>query len=271
MYTNEMPVCRKNGETIMRIFLIRHGRSEGNEDQDQYRLKGDPRIELTPEGWRQAVKAGQFLKQHFKTHPLQGQARLWASTHMRTKQTAAGVLEGLDGLIGRKDSRVSSLLVEQDFGLFSHIHDEAERQKAIKLFADFYEAIESQDKFYARPPMGESPADTRNRMRSFIDTLMRDRDKGIVDAVVVTHGVTMRAFAMAFMNIDPVYYEAFKNPENCSIFMIEGTGAKNYSLRQIYNGWTGQGVDIDWGKILHAYENELPPVPDAYRLQPPAP
>ena len=161
---------------------------------------------------------------------------------------------------------MSNWLVEQDFGLFSHLHDEAERQAALKLFADFYNAMKAQDKFYARPPMGESPADVTIRARTFIDKLMRDRERGVEDVVLVTHGVTLRAFAMAFMNIDPGRYNEFKTPQNTSIYVIEDDSRHHYSLRQIYNGQTGQSVDIDWGRQLGAYETILPPVPPQFRI-----
>ncbi len=258
----------------MRIFLFRHGRSEGNEDLDRYKAKGDPSIELIPEGWEQSVSAGRFLKTYLDAHPLQSSARhgpakpmrLWASTHMRTRQTASGILEGLQGVIPPEEVRISNWLVEQDFGLFSHLHKEADRQAAMKLFADFYNAREAQDKFYARPPLGESPADVAMRARTFIDKLMRDREKGVEDVVLVTHGVTLRAFAMAFMNIDPVRYHEFKTPQNTSLYVIENDAQNHYSLRQIYNGQTRQAVDIDWGKKLGAYETTLPPVPPQYRI-----
>jgi broad specificity phosphatase PhoE len=257
----------------MRIFLIRHGRSEGKEDPDRYKTKGNPSIELTPEGWEQSVAAGQFLKIYLNTHPRQSSARhgpakpmrLWASTHMRTRQTAAGILEGLQGVIP-PEVRISNWLVEQDFGLFSHLPNEADRQAALKLFTDFYNTREAQDKFYARPPMGESPADVTMRARIFIDKLMRDREKGVEDVVLVTHGVTLRAFAMTFMNIDPGRYNEFKTPQNTSLYVIEDDSQHHYSLRQIYNGQTRQAVDIDWGKKLGAYETILPPVPPQFRI-----
>ena len=83
-----------------------------------------------------------------------------------------------------------------------------------------------------------------------------------------THGVTLRTLAMAFMKIDPARYKDFDNPENASVYVIEGDGSTYYSFRQIYTGETGQEVDIDWGKKLRAYEANLPEVPERFRNAP---
>jgi broad specificity phosphatase PhoE len=99
-----------------------------------------------------------------------------------------------------------------------------------------------------------------HRFYQFIDALMRDRNHGVEDVFVVTHGVTLRTLAMAFLKIDPKYYPDFKNPQNCSLYLIEGDEKNRYSFMQIYNGETKMPVAIDWGKKLHAYEPAyLPP------------
>jgi 2,3-bisphosphoglycerate-dependent phosphoglycerate mutase len=256
------------GDLFMRIFLIRHGFSEGNEDLANYKLRGDPHVRLTETGWTQAIRAGQFLKQYLARHPTKGAkpVRILCSTFRRTRETAAGVLHGAQGALDAKNLRVTPRLTEMSFGLFAHFHSEAERAQKMPMEAAFFKQGEQREKFYAKPPLGESPMDVQNRVAPLTGTIMREHDKGFEDHLLVTHGVTLRAYAMDFLGIDPDQYETFKNPENCSIYVIEGERGKPYSLRQIFNGETGQPVHIDWGaKLKGVY---LPDVPPHLRLKP---
>jgi 2,3-bisphosphoglycerate-dependent phosphoglycerate mutase len=254
----------------MRIFLVRHGFSEGNERQANYREKGDAQIELTDLGWQQAIAAGQFLDTFLAENPgdPEEKIRLWFSTLMRTRQTAAGLIEGSNGKILRENARPDSLLVEMDFGLFSHIGDKEEQEAHLPLHAEFWHSSRGRNKYYARPPMGESPHDVQHRTSTFIGRMMREKDNGINDVVVITHGVTLRALAMDFLKIDPRHYDDFDNPENCSIYLIEGDTdrGRKYSFHQIYNGETMKPVKIDWGKKLQIYESLLPQVPNQFKI-----
>lgn len=261
----------------MRIFLMRHGFSEGNENPDNYQKRGDPDIELNMLGWKQAIAAGQFLEgylnrsfleacvAHDTGHASPRPLRVWTSSFTRTRQTTAGVLHGAGDALSKSEVRVSPYLVEQDFGIFSPYHSDEMRAANFPLEAAFYRAAREKNRFYARAPMGESPLDVQQRATNHTATLKRDAAKGNGDSLNVTHGVTLRAFAMGFLHIDPVHYRAFTNPENCSIYLIDGENG-NYSFRQIYNGETMQPVDIDWGKKLKMRTTDLPPVPTAFRL-----
>ena len=264
-------LCKKTkGSKNMRIFLVRHGYSEGNEAQENYREKGDAQIELTDLGWEQAVAAGSFLRDYLDKNPgtKSELTRLWFSTLMRTRQTTAGLIEGSAGLLKSEHARPDSLLIEMDFGLFSHVGDKEEQEEHLPLHAEFWHNSRDRNKYYARPPMGESPHDVQHRTSTFIGRMMREKDNGIKDVVVVTHGVTLRALAMDFLKIDPEQYDDFDNPENCSIYMIEGDpeNGQKYSFHQIYNGETRQAVNIDWGKKLNIYQSLLPEVPNRFKL-----
>lgn len=256
----------------MRIFLVRHGHSEGNEDQSKYAEKGDVHIELTDTGWQQAVAAGQFLAAYIQANPgaTADDIRLWFSSHMRARQTSAGLIEGTDGLISEDNIRLSSLLTEMDFGLMSHLEDSGDLADHLPFPSQVYETECARNKFNARALMGESPLDVLHRSATVIGSIMRDKDKGHEDVVIVTHGITLRTLAMDFLKIDPKHYDQFDNPENGSIYLIEGDPAQGekYSFKQIYNGETMQAVDIDWGKKLHIYESYLPEVPERFKLKP---
>lgn len=249
----------------MRIFLIRHGYSAGNENPANYAVLGDPHVHLTDTGWRQAIAAGDFLKGWIARNPAPDgrPLQVWSSTYRRTRETAAGLIHGLGGLVLPQDLRVSSRLIEMDFGLFSHFQSEQERAEKMPVEAAFYNAARARHKFYTQPPMGESPMDVLHRVEPFIATLHRDQARGPKDVAIVTHGVTLRAFAMAYLHIDPDMYDQFKNPENGSIYVIEGDRNRGYSLKQIYNGETMQEVAIDWSAKLKGVK--IPDVPDRFK------
>jgi len=250
----------------MRIFLIRHGYSQGNENGDNYARLGDPNIQLTDTGWQQAIAAGRFLKDYFARNNITDDCDpcLWMSPYERSRETASGIAHGAQGLF-KAPPRVEEALIEMDFGDFSSLHSEELRKKEMPLVSEFYDRARAFGKFYARPPRGESPFDVQRRVKPFIDTLWRDQAQGVDNHVCVTHGVTLRVLAMAFMHIDPKRYDEFPNPPNCGIYVIEGDRKSGYTFKQIYDGETGQEVDINWGEKLKAGQAIVPPVPERFR------
>jgi 2,3-bisphosphoglycerate-dependent phosphoglycerate mutase len=87
----------------MKIFLVRHGMSQSNEDWSANTRVADHAIELTEEGKKQAASAGEFSADYFDTHlayhapsalhkwnPTEvviPKIRLWNSPYARTRQT----------------------------------------------------------------------------------------------------------------------------------------------------------------------------------------
>ena len=58
-------------QKLKRIFLIRHGESEGNLDLSKHRNLPDPVIPLTPAGKEQAVLAGMALADFIQNESIQ--------------------------------------------------------------------------------------------------------------------------------------------------------------------------------------------------------
>ncbi|PJB72229.1 MAG: hypothetical protein CO093_03410 [Alphaproteobacteria bacterium CG_4_9_14_3_um_filter_47_13] len=256
----------------MTIFLIRHGESHANKDTKKYELDGDSNITLTDTGWEQAISAGKFIKnwQERKNNGDHKKTHIWMSPYERTRETTSGLQYGA----GKIDIiNVAEELIEQDFGDYFAL--EQQRKSLLNLefrkSSDLYEKAWSKDKFYARPPRGESPHDVQTRVKPFADMLRNHPDADETDHICITHGVTLRVFAMAFMRIDPKRYKEFLNPSNCAIFAIEGDAANGYSLKQIYDGETGEEIDIDWGEKLKAGKAILPPVPKKFIQKPGTP
>ena len=96
----------------MRIFLVRHGKSEANLDANVHRDTPDCLVPLANEGKLQAVEAGKFLYAYFSQPELKDQkARLWNSGYKRTRDTTQGILKYANSVISevREDNRLREL------------------------------------------------------------------------------------------------------------------------------------------------------------------
>src|SRR5580765_2209346 len=112
----------------MRIFLVRHGESLGNIDEQAYRQFGDHNVPLTQWGYRQALDAGRMIATYLGGLPPAELRKLsiWYSPYLRTRQSKDALLAALPNELVR-DVREDYLLREQDFGLFTEIYDRAEQ------------------------------------------------------------------------------------------------------------------------------------------------
>lgn len=207
----------------MRIFLVRHGESLGNINEQAYRQFGDHNVPLTQWGYQQALVAGRALADYvaelrrLETPKL----RVWYSPYLRTRQSKDALLEALP-FEWIEEVREDYLLREQDFGLFTEIYDHAERkQKFPDEFEKWARLRSTSGKFYARPPDGESRADVAQRVRLFLQTVMNDLTKAENDLVIVGHGVTNRAFEMNFLRHTVDWFERSDNPGNSDVTLIE--------------------------------------------------
>jgi broad specificity phosphatase PhoE len=223
----------------MRIFLVRHGQSMGNVDKTVHETTADHAIPLSPEGHRQAKEAGLVLSRYIDgLYPLPSPAkmwkeqkqphiRLWTSPYLRTRQTSDGVQEGLGEWC--TDRREEIALVEQHFGLFDGVPDDQLPILFPREHAHYKKCEDFEGRFWARMPMGESRFDVALRVKPFFGTLIRDKEKhGIENVVVVSHGVTLRAFAMQWLHLPFEWFEKEPNPWNCSIRLIENNVDKGY-------------------------------------------
>jgi 2,3-bisphosphoglycerate-dependent phosphoglycerate mutase len=220
----------------MRIFLVRHGESLGNIDEKAYGQFGDHNVPLTQWGYRQVLDAGRTIAAYFEGAPRPGfqKLRIWYSPFLRTRQSKDALLETLPGrLVG--EIREDYLLREQDFGLFTEIYDHAEqRQKFPEEFEKWARLRNNSGKFYARPPDGESRADVAQRVRLFLQTVMREASNGHDNVVIVGHGVTNRAVEMNVMHRSVDWFERSENPGNADVTLIESTRSEAYTSVQLH-------------------------------------
>ena len=215
----------------MRIFLVRHGESISNVDARIYAEMSDHVIPLSDRGQQQALRAGEFLRNHFKTLPRDDDfsaVRLWTSPYRRTRETADGVEAGI-GVAIDLDRREHINLCEQQFGLFDGVPDEELPVRFPNEYAHYKKCVDHEGKFWARVPLGESRFDVAVRVRETFGTFLRDAERyQYKNIIVICHGVTLRAFVMQWLHLTPEWFEEEPTPRNCSIRLIDDRGDKVY-------------------------------------------
>jgi len=188
-----------------RIILVRHGESVGNADKTHYKTVPDFALDLTEE-------IAELIDG--------GLVRAYVSPWERTRQTFAGIASILGEQVVKaiEDPR----LREQDWG---HLRSPEELQ-IIRDERDRYSP------FYYRIPDGESAADVFDRVSTFMETLHRDFAKPdfTENALIVTHGVTLRIFLMRWFHWSPEFYENVRNPKNGEVVVMERAQDGRYHL-----------------------------------------
>lgn len=141
----------------MKIWLVRHGESEGNV---RHEINDDPArvVNLTERGRQQAEAAAHRLRDIHFTHA-------YVSQFARTQQTAEIILRP-HGLTARVDARLN----ERKSGMDGRHVDE---------FNDYVR----EDYLHIIPPGGESFMQQMARVRDFLDEVAACHPQGVVLAV----------------------------------------------------------------------------------------
>jgi broad specificity phosphatase PhoE len=173
------------------LWIVRHGQSAGNVARETAERAATPRIDiatrdmdapLSPLGEQQAMAVGRW----FRAMPRERQPSIvLCSTYVRAVQTmqlalgAAGI--DTDALTVHEDER----LREKEFGVLDRLTKVGIREK----YPGLSEQRAHVGKFYFRPPGGESWCDVILRLRSVLDTLVREYRRERV--LIVGHQVTV--------------------------------------------------------------------------------
>lgn len=199
-----------------KIFLVRHGESQGNIDKLVYSKIPDYALGLTDKGKAQAIEAGKKLREMSN-----GRAMFYISSYHRTRQTFEGLAKAFkrEDIVYREDPRIieqswSGTLRPQGFNL------QTERDR------------DSYGQFYYRFANGESCLEVYTRLSTFLDTLHRDFEKPDYpeNAVIVMHGMSMRVFLMRWFHWTVEEFESIRNPKNCDIIVLEREDGGKYRL-----------------------------------------
>jgi len=220
------------------LYFVRHGETPANKDRSVYKNQADHTIRLTETGVVQAKKAGCFLLDHLLHRQMEegddfGRIRLYHSPYYRTRETAFHILdalgEGFDYENGELTYREDPLIFEQKAGVFDGMDSEEYAQEFPSESADYNKNTRHNGKAYAGVPLGESIIDVVARTKHFFGTVADDAVyKGIHTAIVVTHGVTLRAIVGRWMKYVPEWLDAEMNPGNCWVRHISGDGIIGY-------------------------------------------
>ncbi|HPF02242.1 MAG TPA: histidine phosphatase family protein [Bacteroidales bacterium] len=199
-----------------RIFLVRHGESQGNEKPELHSEKPDYTMELTHQGLLQASEVGAKLRDLIKEETV----FFYISPFWRTRSTAEQIARHFqrERCMFREEPR----LREQEWG---HLRPKEETDI-------LEEKRDSYSTFYYRLPDGESGADVYDRVSDFFGTLHRDFEKEDFpdNVIIVTHGMTIRLFLMRWFHWSVEEFEEIKNPSNCDIFILEKQENEEYTL-----------------------------------------
>ena len=215
----------------MRIVLVRHGESQGNVDPSIHARMADHAIPLSDRGRDQAREAGRrvdtFYRDLFGAPDAAPPIRLWTSPYRRTRETAELLREHAGRWLG--DVREHVLLCEQQFGVFDGVPDEELPHRFPTEWEYYDRCCRFGGKFWARMPLGESRFDVSQRVHQAFGTFHRDAvEDGIMDLVVICHGVTLRAFVMMWCHLSPEWFEGEKNPNNAAIRLLDAAGDHGY-------------------------------------------
>jgi len=199
---------------------MRHGESSGNVDESVYSHVPDWRVRLSATGHAQAIQTGRQLQQLIGSEPT----IFYVSPYYRTRETFANVILQLNPT-QVLDVRMEPRLREQDFGNFQCSDRMALAKSERGLFG----------RFFYRFPNGESGADVYDRVSTFLETLARDIQSeslgGDTNAVIVSHGLTMRLFLMRWYHWPVELFEGTDNPRNAQmIVMVRRSDGNGYEI-----------------------------------------
>jgi broad specificity phosphatase PhoE len=185
-----------------RLWLVRHGQSEGNVARDAADEAGSHEIDidirdvdvpLSALGHTQAKAAGRW----FAALPRDDRPEIiLCSPYVRAKQTAEiicreGALAG-----GPAQTIVDERLREREFGIFDRLTTLGIRER----FPDEAAHRRRLGKFYHRPPGGESWADVILRLRSMLNTInLHYCDRRVL---IVCHQVVVLCFRYILEELD---------------------------------------------------------------------
>ncbi|OQR96082.1 phosphoglycerate/bisphosphoglycerate mutase [Achlya hypogyna] len=203
-----------------RIFLVRHGQSEGNVNPVLYRDVPDNAMALTDLGKRQSRAAGEAIKAIIGDESI----RCIVSPCIRTIETFEEIMAAWGADAARIPWTEEPRIREQDFGNFQNPEQIRECKIQRRKFGGF---------FY-RFPSGESPADVYDRISSFLESLhrmfMRKREQNYI---LVAHGVTIRILLMRYFRYTIAEYEEVENFHNGEFVVLEHNGDGAFHIAKV--------------------------------------
>lgn len=194
-----------NIERAKRIYLVRHGESEGNVDHRKYFEKHDSKIALTDLGVKQATQAGEYIAKLYGG--MKREFHVIYSPYDRAVETKKGVLRALNSYgYGWSKQREDPRIRERRWGNLRDIKESG---------GD----TEEHFNFFFKPEGGESYADAYDRAASFDQWLTLNAEEE--DVLIVSHGEFIRCYLMYKLGWDIDTHDAAQTPWNGQVFVLE--------------------------------------------------
>jgi broad specificity phosphatase PhoE len=224
------------------LLLVRHAVSQANLDNTLYTRLPDVRVPLAQEGHAQARATGDAIAAWVQAQRDPGGTRIYCSPYQRTRETCVQVEAALKDQAIAYDRIEELALREISFGLFDGLRDEELPNTFPREHAYYQKHVDFEGEFYAPMPLGESRVQVADRVKGVFGTIIRDnreRENGyrIRNFVIVSHGVTIRAFVMQWLHLTPEWYQAQHNPANGSVTLISSDGTSPYALTTLFEGF----------------------------------
>ena len=185
-----------------RLWLVRHGQSQGNVARDVADEAGhheididvrDVDVPLSELGGKQAEAAGRWFA---ALPPDERPEVILSSTYVRARQTAEIICAAGALTDGPARTVVDERLREREFGIFDRLTTIGIRER----FPEEAAHRRRLGKFYHRPPGGESWADVILRLRSMLNTInLHYCDRRVL---VVCHQVVVLCFRYVLEELD---------------------------------------------------------------------
>ncbi len=187
----------------MRLYLVRHGESEGNKRR---LIFGSADFPLTCLGQRQAAEAGEKMREISISH-------CYSSTLMRAAETARICLSGRDVPITYHDE-----LREQHMGEF----EEGGFQELTERYPDSFPAMMAN--WVENPPLGgESFREVFRRVTGFVQEVLERGE----DAMIVAHNGPLSMLAVWLMDAPMECVENFYFLHGCYTSFIIKKNRRN--------------------------------------------
>ena len=177
-----------------RLWLVRHGQSQGNVARDAAQQAGQHEIDIDVRDVdvplsELGVKQGEAAGRWFAALPLYERPEfVLASPYVRARQTAEIICNAGALADGPRHAIIDERLREREFGIFDRLTGVGIRER----FPEEAAHRRRLGKFYHRPPGGESWADVILRLRSMLNTInLHFADRRVL---VVCHQVVVLCF-----------------------------------------------------------------------------
>jgi len=206
------------------LWIVRHGQSVGNVARDAAESAAQPLIDIVTRDVDTPLSAlgeeqSRALGQWFGKLPAAGRPNVvLSSPYVRAQQTAALIAEAADRGGEMPKPTPDERLREKEFGIL----DRLTRHGIVERYPELASQRAHVGKFYFRPPGGESWCDVILRLRSLIDTLVREHRGERV--LIVSHQVVvncLRYLLERMSEADILEIDRQLDVPNCSITSYE--------------------------------------------------